>query len=38
MAHPQNCPRPMQTPNNLFKQSLLARQAQIGLWLGLANP
>ena len=28
----------MQTPINLFKQSLLARQAQIGLWLGLANP
>ena len=28
----------MQTPINLFTQSLLARQAQIGLWLGLANP
>lgn len=28
----------MQTPTNLFKQSLLARKAQIGLWLGLANP
>ena len=28
----------MQTPINLFKQQLLAQQAQIGLWLGLANP
>ncbi len=28
----------MQNPTNRFKQSLLARQAQIGLWLGLANP
>ncbi len=31
-------PQAMQNPRNLFKQSLLARQAQIGLWLGLANP
>jgi 4-hydroxy-2-oxoheptanedioate aldolase len=28
----------MQTPTNHFKKSLLARQAQIGLWLGLSNP
>ena len=34
----QDYPHAMQTPINLFKQSLLARQAQIGLWLGLANP
>jgi len=28
----------MQTPVNLFKQALQRRQAQIGLWLNLANP
>lgn len=27
----------MQTPINLFKQALAQRQAQIGLWLGLAD-
>ena len=27
----------MQTPNNLFKHALAQKQAQIGLWLGLAN-
>ena len=27
----------MQTPANLFKQALARRQAQIGLWLGLAD-
>ena len=28
----------MQTPTNPFKKALAARRAQIGLWLGLANP
>ncbi|MDR7096726.1 aldolase/citrate lyase family protein [Hydrogenophaga laconesensis] len=28
----------MQTPTNPFKQALAERRAQIGLWLGLANP
>ncbi|MGH6625872.1 MAG: aldolase/citrate lyase family protein [Burkholderiaceae bacterium] len=28
----------MKTPVNTFKQALQARQAQIGLWLGLADP
>lgn len=28
----------MQTPINPFKQALAAKQAQIGLWLGLASP
>ncbi|WP_332777641.1 4-hydroxy-2-oxoheptanedioate aldolase [Polaromonas sp.] len=28
----------MQTPINAFKQALQNKQAQIGLWLGLANP
>ncbi|MEO6292200.1 MAG: aldolase/citrate lyase family protein, partial [Burkholderiaceae bacterium] len=28
----------MQTPINLFKQKLQEPVAQIGLWLGLANP
>ncbi|MGH8803261.1 MAG: 4-hydroxy-2-oxoheptanedioate aldolase [Polaromonas sp.] len=28
----------MQTPVNTFKQALANKQAQIGLWLGLANP
>jgi 4-hydroxy-2-oxoheptanedioate aldolase len=28
----------MQTPVNTFKQALQRRQAQLGLWLGLANP
>ncbi len=27
----------MQTPNNLFKHALAQKQAQIGLWLGLAS-
>lgn len=28
----------MRIPQNTFKQALAARNAQIGLWLGLANP
>lgn len=28
----------MKTPHNAFKAALAARQAQIGLWLGLGNP
>src|SRR5437899_2089135 len=27
----------MQTPTNLFKQALIEKRAQIGLWLGLAD-
>jgi 4-hydroxy-2-oxoheptanedioate aldolase len=28
----------MKTPTNTFKQAIASKQAQIGLWLGLANP
>lgn len=28
----------MKTPTNLFKQAIAKRQAQIGLWVSLANP
>jgi len=28
----------MKTPTNLFKQAITRQQAQIGLWVGLANP
>lgn len=28
----------MHTPENTFKRALASRQAQIGLWVGLANP
>ncbi len=37
MSTATRSPTAMQTPINPFKQALSARQAQIGLWLGLAD-